>query len=202
MRLRCVICVIAAIANMNTNAQVFTGNTWNQNNLVSLKASQLYYEVTIGANLFPQKNHADFMYMSFGYGKPNKKNAWRKFTPENVFSESLPKSLKEKLTNSGTDDLHAVMINLGWNHWFNHVLGCYVQSGWGGIVDLSTNDDLTEEEKTLLANTRDKAIFIYHTVPVELGLTLNVWKHYIIQAGITYMWKEIPLFTIGVGYAF
>ena len=26
--------------------------------------------------------------------------------------------------------------------------------------------------------------------------------HYTLQAGVSYLWKEIPLLTVGVGYAF
>lgn len=202
MKYRVIICLFAATAFMNTRAQVFTSDNWNQKNQVSVKASQLYYEATIGANLFPERRSADFVYMAFGYGKPTKKNAWRKFMPKTDILDSWPKTLKEKLSNSNTDDLHAGMVGFGWNHWFNHVVGCYAQAGWGFIADLSTDDGLTEEEKKLLADTKEKSTFIYNTVPVELGLTLNMWKHYTIQAGVTYMWKEIPLLTVGIGYAF
>ena len=202
MKYRTVICIIAAVITLNTEAQVFTSEVWEQKNLVSIKVSQLYYEANIGANLFPHKHSADFVYMAFGYGRPTKKNAWRKFTPETEIPESLPKALKEKLRNSGTDNLYSGLISIGWNHWFNHVVGCYVQAGWGLIADLSTGDDLSEEEKSLLADTKEKSTFIYNTVPVEIGLTLNVWKHYNVLAGVTYMWKEIPLLTLGIGYTF
>ena len=110
--------------------------------------------------------------------------------------------MKEKLSKSGTDDLHAGKIGVGWNHWFNHIVGFYAQTGWGFIADLSTGDDLTDAEKALLTDTKERSTFIYNTVPVELGLTLNMWTHYHVQAGVTYMWKEIPLLTVGVGYAF
>lgn len=202
MKHKTIICIFAAFAVLNAKGQVFTSDTWNQKNLASVKMSQLYYEATIGANLFPERRYADFVYMAFGYGSPTKKNAWRKFMPATEILDSWPKTLKEKLSNSSTDDLHAGMVSVGWNHWFNHVVGCYAQAGWGFIADLSTDDGLTEEEKTLLADTKDKSTFIYNTIPVELGLTLNMWKHYTIQAGVTYMWKEIPLLTVGIGYAF
>lgn len=202
MKYRTIISIFAALAVMNTKGQVFTTDVWNQKNLVSIKVSQLYYEATIGVNLFPESRSADFVYMAFGYGRPTKKNAWRKFMPKTEILDSWPKTLKEKLSNNSTDDLHAGVVGIGWNHWFNHVVGCYVQAGWGFIADLSTDDGLTDEEKALLADIKDKSTFIYNTVPVELGLTLNMWKHYNIQAGVTYMWKEIPLFTFGVGYVF
>ena len=202
MKYRTVITLFAIVSTVSVKAQVFTNDVWKESNCASLKMSQLYYEATIGVNLFPEKRTADFMYMAFGYGSPTKKNAWRKFMPETEILDSWPKTLKEKLSNSSTDDLHAGMISVGWNHWFNHVVGCYVQAGWGFIADLSTDDGLTEEEKTVLADAKDKSTFIYNTVPVELGLTLNLWTHYHVQAGVTYMWKEIPLLTVGVGYAF
>lgn len=202
MKYRTVITLFAIVSTVSVKAQVFTNDVWKESNCASLKMSQLYYEATIGVNLFPEKRTADFVYMAFGYGSPTKKNAWRKFMPETEILDSWPKTLKEKLSNSSTDDLHAGMISVGWNHWFNHVVGCYVQAGWGFIADLSTDDGLTEEEKTVLADAKDKSTFIYNTVPVELGLTLNLWTHYHVQAGVTYMWKEIPLFTVGVGYAF
>lgn len=202
MKYRTVITIFAIVSTVSVKAQVFTNNVWKESNCASLKMSQLYYEATIGVNLFPEKRTADFVYMAFGYGSPTKKNAWRKFMPETEILDSWPKTLKEKLSNSSTDDLHAGKISVGWNHWFNHVVGCYVQAGWGFIADLSTDDGLTEEEKTVLADAKDKRTFIYNTVPVELGLTLNLWTHYHVQAGVTYMWKEIPLLTVGVGYAF
>lgn len=202
MKYRTVITIFAIVSTVSVKAQVFTNNVWKESNCASLKMSQLYYEATIGVNLFPEKRTADFVYMAFGYGSPTKKNAWRKFMPETEILDSWPKTLKEKLSNSSTDDLHAGKISVGWNHWFNHVVGCYVQAGWGFIADLSTDDGLTEEEKTVLADAKDKSTFIYNTVPVELGLTLNLWTHYHVQAGVTYMWKEIPLLTVGVGYAF
>lgn len=202
MKYRIPICTLVAFVFINTRAQVFTNDVWEQKNLFSAKVSQLYYEATVGANLFPGKRSADFVYMAFGYGAPTKKNAWRKFTPENDIPESLPKALKEKLSKSGTDDLHAGKIGVGWNHWFNHIVGFYAQTGWGFIADLSTGDDLTDSEKALLTDTKERSTFIYNTVPVELGVTLNMWTHYHVQAGVTYMWKEIPLLTVGVGYAF
>lgn len=192
----------AMTAIVSTHAQVFTDDVWTQKSVVSLKVSQLYYETTIGVNLFPQKRSADFVYMAFGYGSPTKKNAWRKFMPETEILDSWPKTLKEKISDSSTDDLHAGMVSVGWNHWFNHVIGCYVQTGWGFIADLSTSDEFLDEEKALMAETKEKSTFIYNTVPVELGLTLNLWKHYTVQAGVTYMWKEIPLLTFGIGYTF
>lgn len=192
----------AVMVCASTMAQVFTHDDWEQKNLFSLKVSQLYYEANVGINMTPQKRTADFIYLAFGYGSPTKKNAWRKFLPEQDIPDGLPKSLQEKLAQSDTDDLHAGKVAVGWNHWFSHVVGFYVQAGWGFIADLSADDDMTDEERVLLADTMEKNTFIYNTVPVEVGVTLNLWKHYNVQAGVTYMWKEIPLLTVGVGYSF
>ena len=185
-----------------TTAQVFTRDEWGQKNLLSLKVSQLYYEANVGINIAPQKRTADFVYFAFGYGSPTEKNAWRKFIPENEIPDGLPKDLKTKLSQSSTEDLHAGKTAVGWNHWFNHVVGFYAQAGWGFIADLSTGDDLSGEEKALLTDAKERSTFIYNTVPMELGVTLNLWNHYNVQAGVTYMWKEIPLLTVGVGYSF
>lgn len=203
MKHRRIVCILmATMTCVCITAQVFTHDEWEQKNQLSLKVSQLYYEANVGINIVPQKHTADFVYFALAYGSPTKKNAWRKFIPENEIPDGLPKDLKTKLIESTTKDLHAGMVAVGWNHWFNHIVGCYVQAGWGFIADLSTGDDLTDEEKALLTDAKERNTFIYNTVPVELGLTLNVWKHYNVQAGVTYMWKEIPLLTVGVGYTF
>lgn len=194
--------VAFALLSLQSRGQVISHDVWEERNLFSVKMSQLYYEANVGVNLFPQKHTADFVYMAFGYGTPTETNAWRKFTPENDIPDGLPKALKEKLSNSGYEDLHAGKVCVGWNHWFNHTIGGYIQAGWGFIADLSTGDELTEEEKKLLTDAKQRSTFIYNTVPVELGVTLNLWTHYHVQAGVTYMWKEIPLLTVGVGYAF
>ena len=182
--------------------QLFSHEQWKQNNLVTVKASQLYYEVNVGVNLRQQRTTADFVYVAFGYGKPTKKNAWRKFLPEISIPEGLSQEVQQQIRQSGTDDVHAGKIGLGWNHWFNHTLGIYAQAGWGFIADLSTSSNLPEDVQLLLENENGKSTFVYNTVPVEVGLTLNLWKHYHAQAGVTYMWKEIPLLTVGLGYAF
>ena len=194
--------VLACVCLTPVCGQVFTCGAWEQKNAVVLKMSQLYYEANVGINMKPGRHVADFIYLSFGYGNPTRRNAWRKFLPDQDIPEGLPKTLQQKLAQSETDDLHAGKVGIGWNHWFNHVVGFYVQAGWGFIADLSTGDDLTTEEKDMLSDGGEKNTFIYNTVPVELGLTLNLWQHLNVQAGVTYMWKEIPLLTVGIGYAF
>lgn len=198
-----IVCILATVMTCTcAAAQVFTHDVWVQKNVLSLKASQLFYEANVGINITPQKHTADFVYFSLGYGNPTKKNAWRKFIPENEIPDGLPKDLKTKLSEGTTKGLHAGMVAVGWNHWFNHIVGCYVQAGWGFIADLSTGDDLTDKEKALLSDAKERNTFIYNTVPMELGVTLNLWEHYNIETGVTYMWKEIPLLTVGVGYTF
>lgn len=191
-----------SLATTKVCGQVFSHDAWEQKNLLSLKMSQLYYELNVGVNINPHKRSADFIYFGFGYGKPTKKNAWRKFLPEKEIPETLSKSQQEIFMNSGADDLYAGKIGIGWNHWFNHVFGLYAQTGWGFIADLSTGNDLPEDIVEKLDTDKDKSTFIYNTIPIELGLSLNLWQHYHIQAGVTYMWKEIPLLTVGIGYAF
>lgn len=186
----------------HSHAQVFSREAWEQKSLVVLKMSQLYYEANVGINVSPGRHAANFVYMGFGYGKPTRKNVWRKFLPTITIPSALTKEQEEIVRNSSTSDVHAGKISVGWNHWFSHVWGFYVQAGWGFIADLSTGDDLTDDIKQKLGESNDKRTFIYNAVPVELGLTLNMWKHCHVQAGFTYMWKEIPLFTFGLGYAF
>lgn len=193
----------ATLCPAGVTAQVLEPGPWQQRNSVTVKMSELFYEANVGVSLWPQRRSADFVYLAFGYGNPTRKNAWRKFIPVNDVPQTLPKSLRDKLSQDDTSHLHAGKIGVGWNHWFCHWIGCYAQAGWAFLADLSANDDLTTEEKALLAQQMEqKTTFIYNTVPVELGVTLNLWKHYNVQTGLTYMWKEIPLLTVGVGYAF
>lgn len=194
--------IVLILSVTNARGQMLFSGTWTQKNQMSIRVSQLFYELNVGINLCPQRKNADFLYFAFGYGKPTKSNAWRKFLPEKKIPEILTKPQQEIFSNSGIGDLHGGIIGVGWNHWFNHMAGFYLQANWGFIADLSDGDDLPEEIAGLLETTDTKGAFIYNTVPVEMGLTLNLWKHYVIQGGVTYMWKEIPLLTIGVGYTF
>jgi hypothetical protein len=166
-------------------------------NLWSLHISQLYTGVTVG--IAPLK---DKTYLSLGvaYGKPTRKNAWRKFIPQFAVTDDMSDDAKEVLQNMSTKDLHAGMISVGVCREMVHRVSLYGQVGWGFVVDLSA---ATEEEKEALdSDNSGKNIFIYNTVPVELGVNVDVWKGWSIQGGITYLWKEIPLLTLGVGYVF
>lgn len=194
--------IVLALSAINVSGQVLSSDIWEEKNQLSLKVSQLFYELNVGVNVNPQRKSADFIYFAFGYGIPTMKNAWRKFLPEKDMPETLTKQQQEIFNKSGMDDLYGGKIGIGWNHWFNHIVGFYLQAGWGFIADLSTGEDLSDDIVSKLESAESKSTFIYNTVPVEAGLTLNLWKHYNVQGGVTYMWKEIPLFTIGVGYTF
>ena len=194
--------IVLLLTSTNVRGQMLFNGAWTQKNQISIKVSQLFYELNVGINICPQRKNADFLYFAFGYGKPTKSNAWRKFLPEKKMPENLTKPQQVIFSNSGIDDLHGGKIGVGWNHWFNHMVGFYLQANWGFIADLSNGDDLPDDIAVLLESAESKGVFVYNTVPVEMGLTLNFWKHYLIQGGVTYMWKEIPLLTIGVGYTF
>lgn len=72
----------------------------------------------------------------------------------------------------------------------------YAQASWGFLADFGSPSD---DDTSTSTDSSGKKTFIYNTVPVEIGVCINCWKHLHIQGGITYMWKEIPLFTAGVG---
>lgn len=190
------------LSNVKTHAQIFSRNIWYEKNIVSFKVSQLYYESDIAINLNKGKHCADFFYIGLGYGKPTKTNAWRKFIPPRETPENLSPQQQEVFSNLGVNDIHAGKISLGWNHWFTHYIGLYFQTGWGFVVDLSDGSEIPDDIYNKVSSMEQKNAFVYNTVPLELGVTLNLWKHYNIQGGVTYMWKEIPLLTVGVGYAF
>ena len=88
---------------------------------------------------------------------------------------------------------------MGWIHYFNHSIGFYTQASWGFLADFGSP---ANEDTSTTTSSNSKKTFIYNTVPIELGVCINCWKHLHLQCGATYMWKEIPLLTIGVGYAF
>lgn len=166
-------------------------------NLWSLRVSQLYTGVTVGIAPFKEKT-----YLSLGvaYGKPTRKNAWRKFIPQFTITDDMSDDAKEVLQKMSTRDLHAGMISVGVCREVMRRVSLYGRVGWGFVVDLSA---ATEEEKeTLDSDNSGKNIFIYNTVPVEIGVSVNVWDGWSVQGGITYLWKEIPLLTLGVGYIF
>ena len=191
------------LSTNSARAQMFSDDDWDdQHFLIMGKYSQLFYELNFGIT-GSKESYADFVYFSVGYGKPNTKNAWRKFLPES--QQSAPTSKDEMLAkqDDSTSGLHAGTIGIGWQHFFNHWIGFHAQAGWGFIADLGggnssssvTTSSSSDEEET-------KATFIYNTVPVQAGIDFNLWNNFELQVGATYLWKEIPIITIGLGVVF
>lgn len=195
--------VLASVLIWNyAQAQMFEGDKYwdddDESTLIMGKWSQLFYEVNVGWNVSGFEKQANFIYFGLGVGYPvNTKNAWRKFLPK----QQIPSNEEEAALfgSMNTDDVYGGKIGIGWIHYFNHAIGIYTQASWGFLADFGSPSD---EDTSSVSNSDGKKTFIYNTVPVELGLCVNCWKHLHIQCGATYMWKEIPLVTIGVGYAF
>lgn len=185
-------------------AQMFYDRYWDDDDekmMVMGKWSQLFYEVNIGANVSGYEKYADFIYLSLGYGKPNTDNAWRKFLPESKRAAPTSKDdMKNRIDNT-TSGLHAGMIGVGWQHFFTHYIGFHMQAGWAFIADWGSRDD-DSTVSTSDEEEGEKSTFIYHSVPVQVGIDFNLWRRLDLQFGATYMWKEIPIFTVGVGVVF
>jgi len=184
------------------SAQIFEGSArWDdddESTLIMGKWSQLFYEVNVGWNLSDYERYANFLYFGIGVGYPvNTQNAWRKFLPK----QQIPKDEEEAALfgSMNTDDVYGGKVGIGWIHYFNHSFGFYTQLSWGFLADFGSPAD---EETSATTSANGKKTFIYNTVPVELGVCINCCKHLHLQCGATYMWKEIPLVTVGVGYAF
>lgn len=170
----------------------------DEKTIVIGKWSQLYYEVNAGWNITDDEDTADFLYFGIGVGYPvDTKNAWRKFLPKQKIPENEEEA--ELFGSMNTDDVYGGKLGFGWIHYFNHVFGFYTQASWGFLADFGSPSDETTSTTT---DSNSKKTFIYNTVPVELGLCFHVCKHLHLQCGTTYMWKEIPLVTVGLGYAF
>lgn len=184
------------------DAQMFEGSArWDdddESTLIVGKWSQLFYEVNVGWNVSDFEHYANFLYFGIGVGHPvNTKNAWRKFLPK----QQIPSNEEEAelFGSMNTDDVYGGKVGMGWIHYFNHSIGFYTQVSWGFLADFGSPAD---DDVSTTTSSNTKKTFIYNTVPVELGLCINCWKHLHLQCGATYMWKEIPLVTVGVGYAF
>lgn len=187
------------------NAQIFSDDDWEEEKTMIMgKWSQLFYELNVGINVDKGRynDFADFVYISIGYGKPNTENAWRKFLPNS--QQAAPGSKEEMMnrTDDNTSGLHAGTIGLGWQHFFNHVIGFHIQAGWGFIADFGSGTSSSTSTTTSTGEEEVKKTFIYNSVPVQAGLDLNLWKNLNLQVGVTYMWKEIPIITVGIGAAF
>lgn len=181
--------------------------TWtNQHTLIMCKWSQLFYELNIGITGSTRRS-ANFCYFSAGYGKPNTENAWRKFLPAS--QQAAPTSKDEMLAkqDDNTKGLHAGTIGVGWQHFFTHWIGFHVQAGWSFIADLgggNSSSSVTTSSSTSSddSSSDDKSTFIYNSAPIQAGLEFCLWRHLELQGGVTYMWKEIPILTVGVGVVF
>lgn len=172
----------------------------NERTILTLKWSQLFYELNVGFNV-NRDNYdakADFIYLGFGIGYPvNTENAWRKFLPEQQIPDNEDEA--ELFGSMDTKSVWGGKVGLGWIHYFNHVIGFYTQVSWAFLGDFGSGASSTSISSESQAT---KSTFIYNTAPIEAGLCLNLWKHLHLQGGVTYMWKEIPLLTIGVGVNF
>lgn len=185
--------------------QMFEGSAdWedNERTLVMGKWSQLYYELNVGWNISHTgsygDNQANFLYFALGVGAPvNTENAWRKFLPQQKIPDNEEEA--ELFGSMDTKDVYGGKLGLGWIHYFNHAIGMYSQLSWGFLADFGSPDDSTSTTST---DSSSKKTFIYNTVPIEVGICFNMWGHLHVQGGVTYMWKEIPLLTIGIGATF
>lgn len=185
------------------DASMFSDDDWDdQHFFVMGKWSQLFYELNFGIT-GSQSESADFVYFSIGYGKPNTKNAWRKFLPESKQAAPTSKEEMKAKTDDTTSGLHAGTIGIGWSHYFNHWIGFHAQAGWGFIADLGGGNSAATSTTSTSSDEEDtKSTFIYNTVPVQAGLDFCLWNNLLLQVGATYMWKEIPIVTVGLGLAF
>lgn len=194
-----------SVSNIKAQEDFFCDDDWNDEKMMlTAKWSQLFYELNVGINVAPNTYNdcGDFIYFSFGYGKPNTKNAWRKFLPKS--QQAAPDSKEEMMnkTDDSTSGLHAATIGLGWQHFFNHVIGFHVQAGWGFIADFGGGNSSSSTTTTDTGEIETKSTFIYNSVPVQAGLDINLWRHLNLSVGATYMWKEIPIITLGLGVTF
>ena len=188
-------------------AQMFDADEqWedNERTILTAKWSQLFYELNVGFNVNRTSSildyKADFLYLGFGVGYPvNTENAWRKFLPAQKIPDNEDEA--ELFGSMDTKSVWGGKIGLGWIHYFNHAIGFYTQVSWAFLGDFgsgaSSNGTTIETE-----SQATKSTFIYNTVPIETGICVNMWKHLHVQGGVTYMWKEIPLLTVGVGVNF
>lgn len=195
-----IIIALCGLSNSTVRAQMFEASAdWedDERTIAIGKWSQLFYELNVGFNIHRDWEKADFLYFGLGVGYPvNTENAWRKFLPQQKIPDNEQDA--EMFGSMDTKDVYGGKLGLGWIHYFNHSVGIYSQLSWGFLADFGSPDDDT----TTSTDSSSKKTFIYNTVPVEVGVCFNMWKHLHVQGGVTYMWKEIPLLTIGIGANF
>ena len=162
------------------DAQVFSDSRWDQNTVIMGKYSPLYYELNVGANVSPDNYSADFLYFSVGYGKPSTSNDWTKFLDQQEQTGTPPSQPSQPSQpssppsgGSGTppqpsqpsapstpegsvSGLHAGMIALGWQHYFNHVIGVHIQAGWGFVADFGSGDDSNQEMQNSSSSDKEE----------------------------------------------
>ena len=201
---RIVLFVCLVLLSSYSRAQMFYNGLWDgsdEKHVVMGKWSQLFYELNVGANVTKYEKYADFIYLSLGYGKPNTENAWRKFLPDSKREAPTSKDEMQQRVDNSTSGLHAINVGIGWQRFFNHWIGFHIQTGWAFIGDFGSRD----EDSTVSSDDEEegsKSTFIYNTVPIQVGIDFNLWRHLNVQVGATYMWKEIPLVTVGLGVVF
>ncbi len=206
-----------SLAALPVDAQIFSADRWDQKTLIMAKWSPLFYELNIGANICSNNYSADFIYFSVGYNKPSTSNEWKNYldSPQQGMQEQPSQPSKPSGSSgqqqpsqpsapSGSmDGLHAGQIALGWQHYFNHVLGFHIQAGWGFVADFGSDDDNQQQQQSNNSDeVQTKKTFIYNGVPVQAGLDLNLFNNFVLQVGASYMWKEIPVVTAGLGVTF
>lgn len=200
VRLYCIIAFFSLFFCNEACAQFWRGgDRWDDDHRVLLmgKWSQLFYELNVGYNVSKYEYYANFLYLALGVGYPvNTDNAWRKFLPSQTIPDNEEQA--ELYGSMDTDDVYGGKVGIGFIHYFNHSIGFYTQASWGFLADFGSPSDDSSESTT----DSEKETFIYNTVPVELGICINVLGCLHMQGGITYMWKEIPLLTVGVGVIF
>lgn len=196
-----VIALIMSLLSYSAEAQIFDGGAkWrsDEKTLITAKWSQLYYELNMGWNVSGYKSYANFIYFGIGVGYPvNKKNAWCEFLPKQKAPSNEAEA--ELLGAMSTDDVYGGKLGIGWIHYFNHAIGFYTQLSWGFLADFGSPSD---DGSSTSSDSNSKNTFIYNTIPIEVGICVNCLKHLNLQGGVTYMWKEIPIATVGIGYNF
>lgn len=229
-RLKTALCTVLCLTLYcnNLNAQIFSTDRWGQKTVIMGKYSPLFYEINVGANLTGKEYYANFLYFSVGYGKPSANNKWDKYLSQNngnsdsqpsqpsqperptrapFYAPSEPTQPSEPTAPTASmSGLHAGQIALGWQHFFNHWIGFHVQAGWGFVADFGSGDD--KQDSSTLGSSDDKEeqqtkkTFVYNGVPTQAGIDFNLWQNLVLQVGATYMWKESPYFTLGLGVTF
>lgn len=174
-------------------------NTHLSTHFLTLRHNQLFTQLGLGINM-TRSRHPGYLYIAAGYGKPNERGAWRKFIPPFDPPQGFTNEQLQILAGKGYRGLHALTYAIGWNQYLGRCISTYCQVGWATVIDLSSPP--AEIDLSNLENGTEKKTLLYNTIPIEAGLSVDVWKGLTLQGGLTYYWKEIPLLTGGIAYAF